>query len=298
MNRTPTIAALLLALLTVGCSVERGESTFEAQTFPDAAAHPDLGPTESDLGPGEGPGAGTMSGTWLLEHEASTCVVIDEQITWGHYLIDIEQNGRILTETRRECALELSAVFGLETVASSETIASLRFIDVDNGMVSSVKPGGTYSSSTELGLWGVDLDNPLTDEVPSDPEDPAVIDADNDGNPGITFGVVGSDCERYVAHRQVIRYRGTLVQPNDVEGTSTTVTDSVVVGSSEPLCGVDPVITPNDQLSRFRMVRIDGLGGAIDVDADGDGTVSCDEAAPLFDTLFERRTPSAENCRR
>ena len=283
-----------LLLLASGCAVERGEPVFDPQSFADAAA-PDASML-SDIGLGSGSGAATMAGTWLLVHEASTCVVVDEQVTWGSYLIEIAQDGRILTETRRECEVTLSPVFGLVAVVPEATLESLRFYPVDSGLVSSLAVGGSYNSSTEVGLWGVELDDPLADLVPTDPDDPAVFDGDGDGNPGVTFGAAGTTCERYVAHRQVVRYFGTFVRPNQIDGSSITVTDSNVIGSSMPLCGVNPRITANDEHSRFRMVRIDGAGESIDLDDDGDGAVSCEEAEPWFERVLERREQDAANC--
>lgn len=295
MRRVPISFAGVLLLIAPACTVERGDSPFEAQTFADVGVSSDVAPG-GDVALGTGSGAGTISGTWLQIHEASTCVVVDEQLTWAWYLVDIEQQGRVLVESRRQCDFDLSPVFGLEPTVPEATRKSVRFIDVDNGLVSSVSEGGSYTSSTEVGLWGLELDSPLSDPVPTEPDAPAVVDADDDGNPGITFGTVGSDCQRYVTQRSVVRYFGTFVAPNQIDGDSITVTDSHVIGSSEPLCGIDPRITSNDQHSRFRMVRVDGLGEAIDLDDDGDGTVSCAEAEPWFDRLIERREASPDNC--
>ena len=91
---------------------------------------------------------------------------------------------------------------------------------------------------------------------------------------------------------------GTFTAPNQIDGDSVTVTDSNVLGSSEPLCGVDPRITANDRHSRFRMVRVDGAGESIDLDVDGDGVVTCAEVSDSAAELLERRESSPENCDR
>lgn len=289
-----SLAFVASLALCAACSVERTPGTFAPQDFADTGGVD--APATVDAALGAGAGAGTMTGTWLLVHEASTCVVVDEQVTWGSYLLEIEQQGRVLTEARRECELTLSPVFGLQMVASDAALGSLAFHEVDKGLVSAPTVGGTYNSSTEVGLWGIELNDPLADEVPTEPDDPAVFDSDGDGNPGVTLQAAGTSCERWLAHRQVVRYFGTFTQPNQIDGTSLTATESNVIGSSMPLCGVNPRITANDEHSRFRMVRVDGAGESVDLDADGDGTISCEEAAPWFERVLERREQDAANC--
>lgn len=284
----------LLALASASCTLDRGEPGFDAQVMPDAAVRLDAG--DIDAGLGTGSGAATMTGTWLQVHEASTCVLVDEQVTWASYLVDIVQDGRTLTESRRQCEVTLSPVFGLEVLVPDAARDAVEFVPVDRGYVSSLGESGTYTSATELSLWGVDLPQPLTDTVPTEPDDPNVVDGDDDGHPGLTFAVVGSSCERYIAQRSVVRYYGRFTAPNQIDGQSVTVTDANVIGSSQPLCGVSPRLTANDPHSRFRMVRVDGAGEAIDLDADGDGAISCAEAAPYFAAVLERRASSPQNC--
>ena len=286
---------ILIALALAGCSLERGEGEFAPQSFDDVDAPADSsGP--DDVAFGTGSGAGTMAGTWLQVHEASTCVLVEEQVTAATYLVQIEQDGRTLRETRTQCEVSLSEVFGLQITVPDAVLDSIEFIDVDRGYVSALGESGTYASSTELSLWGVDLEDPLTDDVPTEPDEAAVTDGDDDGMPGVTFKVVGSQCERYIAQRTVVRYFGTFTMPNQIDGTSTTVTDSNVLESSMPLCGISPRITPNDQHSKFRMVRIDGAGESINLDEDGDGTITCAEAMPFAADVLQRRDSDGANC--
>lgn len=288
--------ALLTAIMIfgAGCSLDRGESSFAPQDLVDAST-PDVA-QQADIAFGAGSGAGTMTGTWMLLHEASTCVLVDEQVTWATYIVEIEQNGRALTERRTQCEVSLSPVFGLAVTVPDRVLPTIEFVDVDLGIVSSLGESGTYSSSTEVSLWGLELDDPLNDPVPDEPDDPAVIDADEDGNPGLTFEVVGSDCERYITQRSIIRYSGSFTAPNQIDGKSTNVTDANVVGSSQALCGVSPRLTSNDPLSRFRMVRVDGAGESINLDADDNGDISCDEVLPFAESLIERRDADPANC--
>ncbi len=283
------------------CELERGDSTFDDQEVFDAGMDTDNhdDPDADTLQLGDGPGAGTMTGTWMLIHEASTCVLSQEQVTTAFYLVDIEQDGDgpVLRETRRLCDMSLSAILGLTPVIPHKVLESIEFTELDLGLISSHDTRGSYASSTEVALWGVQLDDPLRDPLPSQPDDPAVFDADGDDQPGVTLLMEGTDCERYVIQRQIVRYTGNLTKPNQIDGSSTTLTDTQVFSATNVLCSVNPPLIANDRHNLFRMVRVDGLGGSFNADTNHDNIITCDEIAPLLDSAWQRRAANAQNCR-
>jgi hypothetical protein len=239
---------------------------------------------------------GALTGTWLLVHSQSTCVLGTEQLATTDYLVEITQQGSALTETRKICGVNLSPVLGTSVQIPEATRESVVFVPLDRGYVTSVKEGGGYTSSTELNLWGVALEDPETDALPRAGTDPQVVDADGDGNPGITFSVADGDCERYASQRQIIRYQGTLTSPTQIDGGSVGLTDAVVFGATRTFCKIAPPLVPNDEHSIFRMVRVDGQGGAMMGDTDGDGAVSCAEASALAPQVLPRREADATRC--
>lgn len=297
----PLIFASISMIALGACELERGDSTFEDQQVFDAGfdIDHDTDPDADVLDLGAGPGAGTMTGTWMLVHEASTCVLSQEQVTTAFYLVDIEQDGSspVLHERRRLCDMRLSAILGLTPVIPLSVLETIEFTDIDLGLISSLRPRAGYTSSTEVALWGVNLDDPLRDKLPEGPEDPAVFDADNDGEPGVTLLMEGTDCKRFVAQRQIVRYTGSLTTPNQIDGTSTTLTDTEVFSATKPLCAVNPPLEANDRHNRFRMVRIDGLGGSFNADKNGDEIITCAEIEPLLDLAWQRREADKKNCR-
>jgi hypothetical protein len=297
------LAAVLFASAALtACQVERGESLIGDQATSDAAGF-DASDGSSgldarlagDAGLGRGPGAGTMSGTWLLYHERSTCLLGQEQLTHATYIVEIVQEGATLRETRRLCDARLSEILGMQVRIPDEVLAGIEFVEVDRGMVSTLRVGGSYVSSTEVALWGLELENPATDRIPESPDAPQVIDSDGDGHPAVSF-VVGDDCLRYQAQRQVLTYHGTFTAPNQIDGRSAGVTDLVVYGGSDGFCTIAPPVESNDAASRFRMVRIDGKGGAVVGDRDGNGEVSCAEAMRLAPRVLQEREADAERC--
>ena len=288
-----TSAPLLLAFGATAC-VERGASDFPDQTFEDAgdaSVEGDAG--ERELGGGQG--SADMTGTWLRVHETSTCVLGNEQLTVTDYLVDVTQSGPTLTERHRICAIALSPIIGLSITVPEAAFASVEFPDVDRGVVSGSALGSGYTSPTEVSLWGYTSSDPLDDPLPDEPGDVGVLDADGDGNPGVTFGVGGS-CARYVTQRQFIRYQGTFTGPSRLDGGSTAVTESNVLGATSGICATAPSLAPNDDDNRFVMVRVDGVGGAFDADADGDGAITCAEVQGLGAQLIASREPARANC--
>lgn len=285
---------LAAGMWLAACGPDRGESGFPDQQIEPADAS--MGDGGAAVPLGEGPGAGTMNGTWMLVHQRSSCVLGQEQVTDAIYRVEIEQEGALLREQRQACFMELSPVLGLGIQITRDVLDSVEFVDVDTGLVSSLREDGRYVSSTEVSLWGLQLDNPQTDEVPTDPEDPAVVDADGDGQPGVTYLVGNDACERYNSQRQLNRYSGAFVKPNLLEGSSTSVTDLEVYGGSQPTCAISPDILSNDRLNLWRMARVDGQGGSLDADQDDDGVVTCDEIIAIEDVLVEPRDPDRANC--
>lgn len=279
-----------------GC-VERAENHLPDQVIElDMGTEPG-GDMDGEVALGEGEGAGTMEGTWLLVHENSSCILKQEQVSIADYLVDITEDGNTLKERRRICNLELSPVLGLAVTIPAATYESVEFIDRDRGFVTSLNEGGGYTSSTEVALWGLELEDPFEETLPRDVDDARVVDADGDGNPGVTFIVGDNTCERWAIQRQLIHYQGLFTTPNRIDGASITMTETIALDGSAAICRSAPPILANDRLNNFIMVRVDGKGGAFDADADGDGEVSCQEILGLSVGLNPGREPDNQNCR-
>lgn len=291
---TTYLLACALVATCFGCELERGESDVADQQRVDVGV--DAG-SLGDVGLGVGPGAGTMTGTWLLYHERSTCVAGQEQLTHAAYVVDMHQQGATVVEDRQLCRADLTPMFGMQVRIPDAVYEGIEFVPVDRGLVSTLRVGGTYVSATEVGLWGLEMDDPLVDSMPDEAEDVRVVDGDDDGQPGVTF-VVGASCERYQSQRQIIKYRGSFSAPNQIDGRSTGVTDIAVFGGSDDLCAIAPAVRSNDAHSRFRMVRVDGRGGSFDADADADGRISCDEALAVSHRVLDEREVDHDNCGR
>lgn len=88
--------------------------------------------------------------------------------------------------------------------------------------------------ATPTGI-GIELEDPTNDVLPTDPEDPRIVDADGDGNPGVTSTVrVTEDLqgEIYLARREIFAYDVTQVGPDRLEGTITDSSEQLILGAS------------------------------------------------------------------
>jgi hypothetical protein len=293
------LVALCVSVWGVGCMPER----IEVEGFLDVGevGRPDMG-GGVEMGAGEKmggvrPTGGGLSGVWLMVHSQSSCVLGAEQVATTDYLVRIEQQGSSLLERREVCAIALSPVLGTFVKVPAATRQSIQFIDLDRGFVTSTRVGGGYTSSTELSLWGVELDVPLTERLPTRADDERVVDADGDGHPGVSFDVGDGECLRYSTQRQIIRYHGRLTSASQIDGGSVGMTEATVLGATATLCRLAPTIEPNDEHSVFRMVRVDGVAGSVNADVNGDGEVSCEEVAGMAAGVLPQRAPESDRCR-
>lgn len=90
--------------------------------------------------------------------------------------------------------------------------------------------------ATPTGI-GIKFENPADDALPTDPKDPRIIDADGDGNPGVTSTVkVSEDLqgEIYLARREIFAYDVTQVDPDRLVGSITDNSEQLILGASNP----------------------------------------------------------------
>ncbi|MFM8267118.1 MAG: hypothetical protein ACKOA2_03790 [Ilumatobacteraceae bacterium] len=85
---------------------------------------------------------------------------------------------------------------------------------------------------------GIVLADPAVESLPTDPNDPRIVDDDGDGKPGITVKIVVGDAlegELYLARREIFAYEAFLVSPDEIVGTVEDRSEQLVIGASDPI---------------------------------------------------------------
>ena len=145
-------------------------------------------------------------------------------------------------------------------------------IDVVDGVLRVQRP----ATPTPVGIR---LDDPFNEALPTDPDDPRIVDDDGDGKPGLTVTIevtpelIG---ELYIARREIFAFEAFLTEPDVLTGVVTDNSEQLVIGASDPVFEMSPANWrqyPDLAKSPIILKR---------VDADWD----CERLAAERDTLF------------
>lgn len=263
-------AAFAAAMFVAGCEPEATPGAFQPQALDTVGGGDSI--TSADVS-----ASASITGTWMLATDWSTCVEIPETPTelrtYKLLKVKIVQDGHKLTETREVCSVTNTAILGQITVFPEELIKTFTVQTIQSSIFG-FGLGAGYSSGLDEQTVGVVLNDPLGEEMPTDINDPRLVDQEKDGHVGATL-LVGKICQAYVASRALSKLTGTLVAPGRIEGKGHHETTQSFLDGSSPFC-TQSFPTPARQAgSVFAMQRV-GEGG-LDFDFDDDGEVSCAE---------------------
>lgn len=304
----PRIAAIVLALAAGACEAER-----PGVTVPDRDAAPveDAGQVTFDSGAASG--AVHADGTWLLFIQDRYCLYaagsVTDFIVWSWYRVEMthagpgpEDDQLWFRQRVKLCAQDQSPVTaGLITYVPAEVTQALPERDLA-GYLLGDRPGDRYVSEELVENWGLSDEVAPEDPLPESAESDRIIDQDGDGEPGVTM-VLGNDfCRIQLAQRTRYRLGGEVASAVRIEGTLWSEVDKTILGASLPLCEAENQLDARPDGNRMVLVRIDGQGGAPDLDADADGEVSCAEVMSAREPLLEadtviKDTPDSSRCR-
>lgn len=309
--RRPAISVAALWLL-YGCQPERAVTQLPPQQLTQ-----DEGPDDTPLIFDADGRLTAPAGRWALFHEDHHCLsaVGDtlENVVWTWFLVDVAdlsgpptQKGepRFLRETAQLCHQEISPVlFDLVSHIPQAIPDSMAPVVTDATLLGE-DAGDAYVSGLQLDLWGA-AGVGESDEMPTAGDDPRVFDQEGDGDPGATITLrdsTGNDgCFISIVQRTTARRSGAIVDSSRIQGEFIGDLTQRVLQASSPLCASDNEITDGGRPSRFVLLRVDGLGGSPDLDADDDGDVTCSELlaqqGPLLASAsFVRQARKDEVC--
>ena len=135
------------------------------------------------------PAAGDVSGTWGLftKYFSNAQGVSGSQISRSYYLQEYTQNDEDLTVTETLCNIEIDAPDAGTSIRLGPGFAAAQPPTTRAGTI--IAGIDSYGFHLDLNYIarGVDLADLENEELPTDPADPRVLDADGDGSPGLTL---------------------------------------------------------------------------------------------------------------
>ncbi|MGQ9602278.1 MAG: hypothetical protein ACUVUT_06375, partial [Candidatus Bipolaricaulia bacterium] len=171
------------------------------------------------------------------------------------------QQGNSLTVTAQICDIQVESGTSLVSISFPEAfVRSLGAavkpseIELADGRYHFFQPRFTQ-------LRGVRLEEPLTDPLPTEADDPRVFDQDGDGHPGLTvqvtlFGFIKG--EVYVIQRDWTILRGETDSLDRIDGLIEWGLEQVILGASNPFLRARSESRPDPvpEHSYFRTTRI------------------------------------------
>ena len=241
------VPLLSLALLAAACaddtgaSVDSTESTASTATTA-ATAPPDTAPpTTPTTAPEPVPGA-ELVGRWahydVVAYEDDVLKTLIISYGFNDFT---EADGRIVDQASF-CFSEQRTDQPIRTSLSDAATQAIKPpptpIEVDT--VDGVLRIRRAATPTPVGIR---LDDPFEEPLPTDPNDPRIVDDDGDGKPGLTVTIeVTEDLvgELYIARREIFAYEASLTEPDVLTGTVTDDSEQLVIGASDPVFAMSP----------------------------------------------------------
>ena len=258
-------AALAVTLLAaLGCD-SGGDGTagqgFEVRTGNAADAAASAGETSAALGSAVG-AAGTLApglyaSRQLLLNLAAFPLSPDpvESETISILLHDVRLEGDRLVASHEACEVRQSPINGVQTVFSKALIAAIPLSESVITVAGPAEGPWQVSVAEDIKLLGVKLTDPSGEALPTEADDPRVLDSDGDGHPGVTVLLTGLlTAETYVVQRNRGGLTGTMGADGVLQGTVDGDIEQVVVGAShEALKDLQPEPSkhPDPEKSRF-----------------------------------------------
>ncbi len=123
-----------------------------------------------------------------------------------------------------------------------------------------VRDGRAHVSrpETPTGI-GVRLENPAEDPLPTDPDDPRIVDDDDDGNPGVTATVILTpefQGEIYLARREIFSYEVDEDDDGSLSGVVKDRSEQLIIGASDPIFETNGAWTQHPDLTKSPILLV------------------------------------------
>jgi hypothetical protein len=209
--------------------------------------------------------AGDVTGTWaVLQLSTAVANAIDEpQVSRNVHIYVMNQTATGdagVQITDRLCEIKVDSIgeiFEQRTRMRPKAAPSVPLVN-RYGSVWPSESGvvfHTWKAYTQRGIMLADIEN---DPIPTDPEDPAVFDGDEDGQPGITLILDGFlDGLLYVAQRDWNAYTGVQADSNNIRATADWGAEQFAYGANpEEFLSLDLSVTRDPDMNKHPVIMV------------------------------------------
>ncbi len=222
-----------------------------------------------------------LSGVWALKQVLASVVnypmigPVDTVYT-NYILVEITGDGTSLLSTEQVCAIDVEAETQLQQTVIPDAFVESMVLKEKSIQLLPKTDGYAFYQPKFYEIQGVELEDVENEPLPTEADDPRVIDQDQDGHPGLTVLVTGAiNGEIYVVSRGHRTLRGPLASPLGIEGLIEWEEVQNTIGASSDILNTSPdsVTHPDPQRSYFQLVPVD-MG------------TTCDEIKAQKENLF------------
>jgi hypothetical protein len=208
----------------------------------------------------------SLTGAWALE------IVATDQVTSSSLnttetvvittiaLVELTQTGQRFQTKTEICQISTTALSEFSTIYPEAAIAVIANQESGGSLSTDANRTRFIAEPRAQILGWTPVLNALTEQLPESEEDPRVVDADNDRNPGVTLEIKGPiGGEIYVASRSIVSLEGTVESSERISGLSETIRKQVTLGASNEILAENQILVVPGQdpnASTFRMARL------------------------------------------
>lgn len=185
--------------------------------------------------------------------------VLQKITAYGLATLEADADQSTLTFQDQVCLIELTKVMGAgftmgEGYYQNPPTPAVVFT------ASSLVVGGSLSAPQQVETYGVVLTEPLTDALPTSPDDPRVTDFDHDENPGFTIEVTTPAGTLWTVNRFVYELDGVIYTPDYIAGLVYGVSENAYLYSSSQIIPTDTQVWPSEEEGHnfYDLVRLSG----------------------------------------
>ncbi len=200
--------------------------------------------------------------------------------TWA--LVEWRQLGDRVDYKERTCGVWTESVFGARTVYRDAFVNAVPVRD-RSGYLQGEGAARRFDAGPYSQQFGLTLDDPFNDALPTAPDDARISDDDRDGHPGVTVGIyhpMVGEGEVYIAQRSIVRLEGELLPDGIVHGYIRTKPDMYKIDADKWWLRMDNPQRPHPDPKESPFVMVPIEKGA-----------TCKTVLAQKDTIFEGKEP-------